>query len=236
MLIDPYYREKNRSVTITRQQASDFAKNIADDFNPLHNTDAKRFCVPGDLLFSMVLAEYGVTRHMRFNFLAMVTEDVTLSLPEDAPLLSITGDNGKEYLSVEHSGENSRDSELIDRLTASYVTFSGHTFPHLLTPLLEEQGVMFDVDRPMVIYQSMLIDLDRLDLTDIQLEFDREKTLLEVNGKRGKLCLAFKLKAGNEVVGRGEKHMMVSGLRPFEKTTIDNFIIEYGQWKVDFKG
>ncbi len=236
MFIAPYYREENHRATFTRQQASDFAKNIADDFNPLHDIDAKRFCVPGDLLFSMVLAKYGITRHMRFSFLGMVTEDVTLSLPEDASLLSITGDNGKEYLSVEHSGENSRDSELIDKLTASYVTFSGHTFPHLLAPLLEEQGVMFDVNRPMVIYQSMLIDLDRLDLTDVQLKFDREKTRLDVNGKRGQLCLAFELKVGDEVIGRGEKHMVVSGLRPFEKTAVDKFITDYNQWKRDFKG
>ncbi|MEE8060000.1 MAG: DUF3581 family protein [Pseudomonadales bacterium] len=234
MLIDQYYSVTNNKVTFSRQQASDFAKKIADDFNPLHDVDAKRFCVPGDLLFSMVLAKYGVTKHMRFTFSGMVTEQVALNLPEDAPLLPLVGDNGKEYLSIEHTGDNSNNSELIDNLTHSYVTFSGHTFTDILIPLLEQQQVMINPDRPVVMYQSMLIDLDRLDLTNIELELDKEKTVMDVSGKRGNLCLAFKLKVGKEVIGRGEKHMVVSGLKPYDKEVVQQVIADYSQWKEDF--
>ncbi len=234
MLTDQYYSETNGKITFTRQQASDFAKKIADDFNPLHDLNSKRFCVPGDLLFSLVLAKYGITKHMRFTFSGMVTDEVTLTLPEESSQLSIMGDNNKEYLSIEHSGDNSRDSLLIDNLTRSYVTFSGHTFPHILIPLLEKQGVMINPDRPMVMYQSMLIDLDRLNLTNLKLELDKEKTVLNVNGKRGNVCLAFNLTAGTEIIGRGEKHMVVSGLKPFEKESVDKVIADYTQWKKDF--
>ena len=34
MPIDQYYTEQNNQITFTRQQASDFAKLVADDFNP----------------------------------------------------------------------------------------------------------------------------------------------------------------------------------------------------------
>jgi Protein of unknown function (DUF3581) len=234
MLIDQYYQVKNHKISFSRQQASNFAKKVADDFNPLHNIDAKRFCVPGDLLFSMVLANYGVTKHMRFTFSGMVTDQVSLTLPEKSPLISLTGDNGKEYLRIEHSGENSTEAALTDNLTRSYITFSGHTFPHILVPLLEEKGVMINPQRPMVMYQSMLIDLDRLDVTDIELKFNVEKTVLEVDGKRGTLCLAFDLISAGKIIGRGEKHMLLSGLKPYEKDVVAQIAADYAQWKRDF--
>ena len=60
MFIKKYCPIDNDKITFTRQQGSDFAKQVADDFNPLHNIDAKRFCVPGALLFSIVIAKSGL--------------------------------------------------------------------------------------------------------------------------------------------------------------------------------
>ena len=236
MLIDQFYNKDGNQVSFTRRQASDFAKQIADDFNPLHDIDSKRFCVPGDLLFAVVLAQYGASRHMRFTFSGMVTDEVTLLLPEESALLTLNGSNDKEYVSVEHTGDNSNNGQLIDNLTQSYVTFSGHTFPHILIPLMEEKDVMINPARPMVMYQSMLIDLERLDLVDVTLEVDKEKTTFDCNGKRGNVCLAFNLISGDEIIGRGEKHMVVSGLKPFEKSVVDGVIAEYDQWKKDYHG
>ncbi|WP_200821379.1 DUF3581 family protein [Oceanicoccus sp. KOV_DT_Chl] len=234
MLIDQYHNAAGNTVNISRQQASDFAKKIADDFNPLHNTDYSRFCVPGDLLFSLVLAKYGVTKHMRFTFSGMVTEDVTLVLPEPAEQLALCGQNEKEYLSIERLGDSSTDNLLIDNLTKRYVNFSGHTFPHVLVPLMEQHNVMINPDRPMVMYQSMLIDLNRLDKSNIELTLDQQKTVLEVVGKRGNVCLAFNLSADGEIIGRGEKHILLSGLRPFDRSIIDQVINDYAEWKTHF--
>lgn len=239
MLVTSYLNTPHTSepatVTFTREQASAFAKEVADDFNPLHDIDAKRFCVPGDLLFAMVLSRYGVTRHMRFMFAGMVTDETELVLPDEAPELVINGINNKEYLRVEHTGENSRDAALIDGLVQSYVTFSGHTFPHILIPLMQEQNVMINPDRPMVMYESMLIDLDRLDMEAVKLQLDEDKTRLTVNGKRGNVCLAFNLTSNGETVGRGEKHMLVSGLRPFEQEVVDQVIEEYNRRKQHYQ-
>ena len=235
MFIDQYYQQEQQQVSFTRQQGSDFAKNIADDFNPLHDTDNNRFCVPGDLLFSLVLSKYGVSQHMGFTFSGMVSEGVKLNLPEASPELAITDDNGKEYLSISRSGDNNLSDDLVDNLTKQYVTFSGHTFPHILIPLLKEKDVMINPARPMVIYESMLIDLQRLDLTDVSLELDKEKTQFECNGKRGKVCLAFCLIANGEKIGRGEKHMIVSGLKPYDQTVVDELIADYSQNKENHK-
>ncbi len=234
MLIDQYYNDNDGKVTFTRQQASDFAKQIADDFNPIHDINSKRFCVPGDLLFSLVLARYGCSKQMHFTFSGMVTDEVTLIMPEDSHHLSINGDNDKEYLHIEHSGDNSKNSELVNNLTESYVSFSGHTFPHILVPLMEEKGVMINLARPMAMYQSMLIDLDRLDMTTIELEFDKENTRLDINGKRGNVCLSFNMLADQKIVGRGEKHMLLGGLMPYEKSAMDQIVADYVQWKIDY--
>ena len=173
---------------------------------------------------------------MHFTFSGMVTDEVTLVLPEESALLTLNGSNDKEYLTIEHTGDNSTNATLIDNLILSYVRFSGHTFPHILIPLMEQEGVMINPARPIVMYQSMLIDLERLDLVDIELELDKEKTTFDCNGKRGNICLAFNLIAHGETVGRGEKHMVVSGLKPFEKDLVDSISADYDQWKKDYHG
>jgi alpha-amylase/alpha-mannosidase (GH57 family) len=234
MLIDQYFQETGNKITFTQQQASDFAKKVADDFNPLHDVNSKRFCVPGDLLFSVLLAKYGVSQHMHFTFSGMVTEDIKLILPENAPQLTIKSDTDREYLQLEQSGENTQNSDLINKLTQTYVNFSGHTFPHILVPLLQQKGVMINPARPMVMYQSMLIELDSLTNSDISLELDQEKTIVDVNGKRGNLCLAFNLKADDKIIGHGEKHMVVSGLKPYEEDVVKTIAADYAKWKHDY--
>ena len=60
--------------SFTREQASHFAKQVANDFNPIHDVDSKRFCVPGDLLFAKILMSEGVHSHLRVQFNGMVSE------------------------------------------------------------------------------------------------------------------------------------------------------------------
>ena len=235
MLIESYYRENNGIISFTRQQGSDFAKNIADDFNPLHDIDAKRFCIPGDLLFSLVLAKYGISQHMQFTFSGMVTEQSLLNLPSDSEALHIKDTQDKEYLSIKKSGASSHNSDFIDSLTRSYVTFSGHTFPHILQPLLQQQQVMINPDRPMVIYESMLIDLDRLDINSVDLQINKDKTRFDLNGKRGNVCLAFTLIADSEEVGRGEKNMVLSGLKPYQQDVVDSLVTGYNERKASYR-
>ena len=222
MIIDQFFSEPNGRICFTREQGSDFAKQMAHDFNPLHDADAKRFCIPGDLLFAVVLARYGISQHMEFIFSGMVSAGVELVLPEPSGELHINDMDGREYLRVKRAGETANAESLIQNLTQSYVEFSGQTFPHILVPLLAEQQVMISPDRPMVIYQSMTIDLDRLDIANPLLKGDYNK--LEINGKRGSVELAFHLEDGGEVVGRGKKHMLLSGLREYDEDVVASAI------------
>lgn len=230
MLLDDYYSIYEGTIHVSPKQASDFAKKIAGDFNPLHNEDAKRFCVPGDLLFALVLNNYGLSQHMNFTFSGMVGSGVDLVFPQagNGPI-TISDNNGKDYLSIERDGETSTDPELIQNLIRHYVEFSGQTFPHILIPLMAEHKVMINPDRPLVIYESMAINIDRLDIKDPQLELTH--TTLDIDGKRGRVCLEFCLKTGNEVVGGGKKNMVLSGLREFDQATIDQLVNDYAARK-----
>ena len=232
MIIDQYFSEPNGRICFTREQGSNFAKQMANDFNPLHDADAKRFCIPGDLLFAIMLAKYGISQHMEFVFSGMVVAGVELVLPEPADAMQINDAQGREYLRVKRSGDNTRDAALIQNLTQSYVEFSGQTFPHILVPLLAAQNVMINPERPMVIYESMTIDLDRLDITQAVLQGD--SNTLEINGKRGSVALAFNLTDGGEIVGRGKKHMLLSGLREYDKDAIAGAIVTYNDSKRTF--
>lgn len=230
MFLDNYYDNDEGAIHVSRRQASDFAKKVAGDFNPIHDEDAKRFCVPGDLLFALVLNQYGLSQHMNFVFSGMVGDGVNLIFPEaGAEPITISDSNGKDYLSIEHKGQTSKDPELIQNLTRRYVEFSGQTFPHILVPLMAEHKVMINPDRPLVIYESMTINMERLDIKDLELELTN--STLDIDGKRGSVCLEFSLKTAGEVVGTGKKNMVLSGLREFEQETIDQLVKNYSARK-----
>lgn len=233
MFIDQYFNEPNGNISFTREQGSNFAKEVADDFNPLHDADGKRFCIPGDLLFSITLAKYGISQHMEFVFSGMVVDGVELVFPEASDELHINDAQDREYLRVKRSGDSTRNEALIQNLTRDYVEFSGHTFPHILVPLLAEQNMMINPDRPMVIYESMVIDLDRLDIVQPSLEIDNNE--LDINGKRGSVRLGFNFVESGEVVGRGRKNMVLSGLREYDEQAMAEAIETYNDRKQAFR-
>ena len=96
MLLQPYVQVQDEEFWFSRQQASQFAKQVATDFNPIHDEDSKRFCVPGDLLFAVLLHKYGLTEQLSCTFNGMVGADVPLHcIAEGAnchnPLLTFQG-------------------------------------------------------------------------------------------------------------------------------------------------
>ena len=230
MNLTKYYNLEGARLSFTRQQASDFAKKIAGDFNPIHDVDSKRFCVPGDLLFSVIIHHYGLRQTMGFSFSGMVDDDVTLILPAvNAREISIYDEHDKKYLDVSSDGAHSRDQGLIGSLTRNYVEFSGHTFPHVLVPLMRENNVMINTERPLVIYDHMRISLDTLDIDEVELRLS--DSICRLYGKRGDVALNYDLCCNGERVGKGQKKMVLSGLREYDQASIDALVESYGARK-----
>lgn len=230
MFLDDFHTRTEGWVRISAEQASHFAKRIAGDYNPIHNTDARRFCVPGDLLFALVLARYGLSQTMSFRFLSMVGDGVPLCFAEhDDGLIRVCDEQGKCYLEVSRSGEATRNEEVVEAFTRCYVAFSGKNFPHYLKPLMEEQGVMFNPRRPLVIYDSMGFSLDRLNGQLPGLELIDSS--LSVTGKRGDALLEFQITAGGERVGTGSKKLVVSGLCDYDAAAMDEVVAEFYRLK-----
>ena len=228
MNLEKYYNLDGPRLSFTRRQASDFAKKVASDFNTIHDVDSKRFCVPGDLLFAVILDHYGLRQTMGFSFSGMVGDDTTLILPEvNAREISIYDENDKKYLDVSSNGEHSRNAGLIAALTLKYVEFSGHTFPHVLVPLMKANNVMINTERPLVIYDHMRISLDTLDIDSVDLSL--AETIFRLYGKRGDVALNYDLVCNGETVGKGQKKMVLSGLREFDQARVDALVEDYAQ-------
>lgn len=226
MFLKEFYCIHEGNVSISAEQASAFAKEMAHDFNPLHDADAKRFCVPGDLLFSLALEKYGLSQNMHFTFSGMVGQGVLLNFPDsDADLIDVTDNQGKTYLQIERSGDLSRDSALIESFTRDYVAFSGQNFPYVLVPLLAEKNVMFNLNRPLVIYESMTLSFHHLNFQ--QASVDMMEPKMEVNGKRASAFLHFQIKSGENVVGTGFKKLAISVLNGYESEPMQAFVDEY---------
>jgi hypothetical protein len=228
MFLDNYYSESSDGISFSRNQASNFAKYVAGDFNPLHDPENKMFCVPGDLLFSIALAKLGLSKQMKFTFSGMVNDDTQIEFHNsDDSSVEACDKERKSYLSITRSGEISNNEDAITSLAKSYVEFSGRTFPHILVPLMREQGLMINPDRPLVIYESMEIDLDNINITRPELELT--ETSFEVKGKKGRVKLGFSLKQDGEIIGNGIKYMSLRGLKPFVQEQIDAVVEDYLQ-------
>jgi hypothetical protein len=84
----------------------------------------------------------------------------------------------------------------------------------------------------MVIYESMSIDLDRLDFSAPVLETERNE--LVTDGKRGNVSLGFRFLAGGDVVGRGEKRMVLGGLRELDQQVVEQSVAQYRRLKAAY--
>jgi hypothetical protein len=226
MFLKDYYSGTNDCIAITAEQGSLFAKDVANDFNPLHDIDAKRFCVPGDLLFAIVLEKYGLSKKMVFTFAGMLGHDITLNFPEtNEDQFDIDGSHNKTILKVDRSGEINTDASMVATLMKNYVSFSGQNFPYVLVPLMAKQKVMINLTRPLVMYESMTLEFEHLNFTDPKVEMlDPE---LHVDGKRGNAFFHFQIKSGEEVVGKGFKKIVISGVREYEEEPMQAFVDNY---------
>ncbi len=230
MFLEDFHTEVDGLVHISAEQGSRFAKEIAGDFNPIHDADNKRFCVPGDLLFALVLGRYGVSERMQFSFKGMVGENVGLRFPsQPGDDFEITDAAGKTFLEVRRSGASTRDAAVVEALVRRYVAFSGHNFPHILVPLMKAQEVMVNPDRPLIVYESMALELQSLALGEVELAVG--ELSLEVNGKRGDAALSFQISTDGTVVGQGAKKLVMSGLRPYDEDTMQDLIRRYRGWQ-----
>ena len=226
MFLDNFHSSNNNKVSISAEQGSSFAKTISNDFNPIHDPDSKRFCVPGDLLFALVLGRYGISETMQFNFAGMVSADTELLFPESpGNHFQVTDAREKSYLEVTRSGQISTNGDAIESLTKNYVFFSGQNFPHLLVPIMAENKVMINPQRPLVIYESMSLQFDSLELLEPSVELAGNSFNLE--GKRGEVQFELRIVDRGEQVGTGIKKLILSGLREYQQEAVDTLVEEY---------
>lgn len=232
MFLSPFVQQSGDEFSFTAEQASRFAKQIAMDFNPIHDEDSKRFCVPGDLLFAYLLSQYGLTESLSCRFDGMVSANVLLHFVQEQDNVQIVDQNGKVYLSMRQSGVRHQECQFIEQLVKDYVRFSGMNFPHILQPLMKAHQLMINPQRPLVIYQSMTLDFLRFSAQCPSLHLSSSE--LTIDGKRGNVLLQFELRDGAEVIGKGEKRMILSNLVPYDEVQMQAMVDFYNGRKEIF--
>ncbi|RCW63522.1 uncharacterized protein DUF3581 [Marinobacter nauticus] len=231
MFSEQFYSVQDGRIVISAPQASYFAKEIAGDFNPIHDPDARRFCVPGDLLFTLVVSRFGLSANMTFKFRNLLGAEVPLEFREsdNGETINVVDEAGKIYLEVTRKGAITRDEQVIEEFSRCYVAASGKNFPHTLKPLMESNGVMFNPDRPMVMYESMSLALTQLENPQPDLELNNAG--LEVAGKRGNVTLEYNLQSSGKTVGEVSKRLVLGGLREYCPEAMAGIIEEFYRLK-----
>jgi hypothetical protein len=88
---------------------------------------------------------------------------------------------------------------------------------------------MINTERPLVIYDHMRISLDTLDIDSVSLRLSESQ--FRLYGKRGDVALNYDLCCNDELVGKGQKKMVMSGLREYDQGKIDTLIETYNERK-----
>jgi len=240
--IDRYRHLSNGRLSFSRQQASRFAKEEAGDFNPLHDVDSRRFCVPGDLLFVTLLEHYGIAIDTRVEFSSMVDDSKEFELPEQVGKeLDLCDTGGKSCLQLSFEGDRITDSDMVTAVCSRYVAFSGKTFPDILVGLMNEHGVMINPTRPLVIYKSMQVKLQPTEVVALSQEqiaaltLELDNTAMVIDGKKATATLEFRLETEGQLIGRGNKIMVLGGLRDYDQAVIDDIVGQYNTWKSDYR-
>jgi hypothetical protein len=96
-------------------------------------------------------------------------------------------------------------------------------------PLMKDNKVMINPERPLVMYDHMRISLDTLDIDSVKL--DLSTSIFRLYGKRGDVALNYDLSCNGEKVGKGQKKMVLSGLREYDQSSIDKLIEAYNARK-----
>jgi hypothetical protein len=235
MFLHSFIKQNNDLFQVSALNGSRFAKEVANDFNPLHDADSKRFVVPGDLLFSKVLSELGIAQKMTFRYQGMVSADAKMMIEQSEQTFRVVDQQDKTYLSGEFGGECCDQNDLIEAFCRNYVAFSGHSFPHILVPLMKEQGVMINPARPMVIYESMSFEFfEPVAALSGFPSLELSNSTFEVNGKRGKVHIEFDIVKDENVIGHGKKTMTLSGLRAFDQDAVDTLVLDYERAKSEY--
>lgn len=254
MDISRYFTESEGAVSFQADQASTFAKAMAGDFNPLHDPGSKRFCVPGDLLFSVLLHRYGAARNTSVQFSGMLDDKTRMLLPATVEgQADITDARDRALLSLSLGGERYTDQRFISQLCEQYVRFSGQTFPDILVPLMRGAGTMINPARPMVIYKNMSIDLNdsaaglfkqsaEAQCSELKESIDGQLTLelagseINVDGRKGQVQLMFNIEVAGESIGTGEKNLVLSGMREYDEEAMQVTVDEYNQRRHSYPG
>lgn len=88
---------------------------------------------------------------------------------------------------------------------------------------------MMNPERPLVIYDHMRISLDTLEIDSIDLTLS-DSTFRQY-GKRGDIALNYDLSCNGKRVGKGQKKMVVSGLREYDQAGVDGMVDYYAKNK-----
>jgi hypothetical protein len=233
--LDPYINIIDEDcISVSAKQGCNFAKNIAGDFNPIHDSDSKRFCVPGDLVFSEAIRRYGLHQSMEFNFLEMLSADshIRYSNERSKSYQYASNRNEKKVMDIHIGGSQIENNYLADEFTQAYVRFSALSFPTILVPLMKKHHVMINVDRPLIVYKSMSFNIFQTGIDHINIELI--ESTLEVDGKRGNACFIFSMSSNGSVIGKGMKKLILSGLREFNKEKIKNLTKAYLEKKKNY--
>ena len=98
---------------------------------------------------------------------------------------------------------------------------------------MKENHTMINTERPLVIYDHMRISLDTLDIDSVTLK--HTDSIFRIYGKRGDVALNYELSCNGEPIGKGQKKMVLGGLREYDQEKIDELVTSFEETRQAYR-
>lgn len=206
---------------------SAYARNVAKDFNPIHSHLAKKYCVPGDLIFALITEMHGAHNYMRVDFLNRVGAECKLFFDTKRIALALLDVDKKLYAELATAGDKSVCPKRLKTVSNVVVSCTSGYFPYKLIDNLREENVMLSIRRSMVMLKSIEVELRNIHSAS-SLVAKYQSSGLELSGKRGEVKVYFQLFDDDGIsVGFVTKTVLIIGIEKFNDKASKQYLDDY---------
>lgn len=204
-----------------------YARNVVKDFNPIHNHLAKNYCVPGDLIFALMVERGGVHGSMRMDFLNRVGKDSEYIFVSGKAGMALLDRGNKVQAQLIGSGDASVCVKCISAVSDAVLSCTSSYFPYKMMRSLRAENLMLSGCRSLVILKSIEVNVSDLHFaSDLTAVFCSSS--LRHSGRRGTIDAHFQLVGGNgQVLGQVIKTALIIGIERFNGKRSAQYLENY---------
>lgn len=214
MDISEYYDCIDGEIHFNDLKASQFAKNVSNDQNPIHDHDNKNYCIPGDLIFSMCADVLGLGSETDLYLHHPIGKNSSILIKEAKDGFYLGRDqSGIKIFTYRKNGETTDICDTGNFLNC-FARVTETLFEDAIHPQLKQKGLMINPSSPSVVLTS--ISIRKSENSKPVHKIKPDESVATGNVKRAKVTAKYTMNdLYDNSIGEARKTLFISGLREY---------------------